>query len=427
MKSLFIPKVTKTLVQSLLVFLLLAFSCNAYSQTNNSRESNTTNLSNKKVLIHYMGWFGDTIADNVNDDILRHWKYGHANEPYIGNYDSKNRSLLTYHILLSWSCGIDGIVINVKDKYDDICMRNLAKTIKWIREIDSTNFKYEFGISYDDQGSYPVDVIANKLSYLRDSILPVLPNYLEYNGRPAIFVFDYPQMFLTMQELRDVLSSVFADKPPLLICNELDGKENNNKYVDAFFPWVQPGGNWDKNGMTWGKGFLDWFYQRVNEINTHNQYIFTCGGVWVGFDDRKNTSWGGNRLIARRNGLVYDSTWSYVLNYKKSLPLDWVVIETWNDWNEGTEIEPSIEDGYKYLLLTIKNINAFKGTKIESDTLKFEAAQKIYLASHIIETNTNTRVYSPALKEAISKFLHKDFQSSIDIANHIINTTSSNE
>jgi len=42
---------------------------------------------------------------------------------------------------------------------------------------------------------------------------------------------------------------------------------------------------------------------------------------------------------------------------------DWVVIVSWNEWLEGTEIEPSVEDGDKYLKLTAEYAGRFLGTK----------------------------------------------------------------
>jgi len=113
-----------------------------------------------------------------------------------------------------------------------------------------------------------------------------------------------------------------------------------------------------------------------------------------------------------------------VIHYNESLPLDWVVIETWNDWNEGTEIEPSIEDGYQYLILTINNINAFKGTDIDEDRFKFEVAMKIYEASRLIENGSlDPILYQPILKKAVQEFLRREFdysmQTVVSIINHI--------
>jgi hypothetical protein len=379
----------------------------------------------KKVYIHYMGWYGDTIPDNIAGDISRHWKYGHAHTPLIGLYDSKDRSLLTYHLLLSWSCGIDGIIINVKDAYDDACMKSLIRTIKWIRSMDSVNFNYDFGISYDDQGldlAYPFDTTIRKMTYLRDSILSGLPVYIAWDHRPALFVFDYPEKFMTARNFRTVLNTVFGSEMPIVIWNSWDDKENSKAYVDAFYPWVQPGNTgWDKEGKNWGKDYLDWYYPGVNAINADNRYVFTSGGVWPGFDDTKNTSWGGDRVIDRKNGSVYDFTWRYILNYNMPLPLHWVIIETWNDWNEGTEIEPSMEDGNAYLLSTIRNINAFKGISIDEDTMKFEAAQNIYKAFRLIESESSSECVSdPLLNKAIGEFLRKEFNNSIRTSNSII-------
>ncbi|MBN2273296.1 MAG: hypothetical protein JXK95_03100 [Bacteroidales bacterium] len=418
-------KLTATIVTKLFIsalFGLAVAGCN--SNRTGSHNSDAYPDQAKKVLIHYMGWYGDTVADSFHNDINRHWRYGTANTPLIGFYDSKDQSLLAYHVLLSWSCGIDGIIINVKDAYDAVCMRSLISTIQWIRGIDSTNFSYAFCISFDDQGFdlvFPYDTTFQKLSHLRDSILPVLPCYLRYNDRPAIFVFDYPDKFMTAGDFKKVADEVFGSAPPVIIWNSLDDQENSHQYVGGFYPWVQPGNKgWDKTGCNWGKEYLQWYYPRVNAINTDYQYVFTCGGVWPGFDDRKNTSWGGGRYMSRNEGTVYDSTWFFVLSYDKPLPLKWVVIETWNDWNEGTEIEPGIENGYQYLLSTIRNSNSFKGTSVDNDTLKFEAARKIYEAFRCTENGKTDGDYSQTIKKAVREFLRQDFAGSLRTAGSIV-------
>jgi hypothetical protein len=377
-----------------------------------------------KVLIHYMGWYGDTVFQN-NSDSLRHWKYGHANEPLIGLYDSRMSSVLTYHVLLSWACGIDGIIINVKDSYDESCMKVLMKTINSIREIDSVNFKYEFAISYDDQGfdlSLPLDTAITKLTFLRDSILPVMNTYLRYNNQPLVFCFDYPHKYITASGFRNSIDSSFFNNRPLLLWNTIEDGKETNSFVGGYYPWVQPGASWDKQrGLNWGKGYLDYYYPKVNQVNIDHNFSFTCGGVWPGFDDRKNTSWGDKRLIDRQNGAIYDSTWSYIHLYNSPLPLKFVVIETWNDWNEGTEIEPSVEDGFKYLDLTAENIDRLKGIKYEAGSFKYKAALSIYRAASLIENKLrNYEEFNPILNDAIAKFLNHQYNEAVIIANKII-------
>jgi hypothetical protein len=379
----------------------------------------------KKVLIHYLGWFGDSLA--TNDNKLRHWNCGGAHNPLIGQYDSRSWSLLMYHILLSWSCGIDGMVINMKDEYDDQCLKKLIPTIKRIRNIDSLRFQYDFAISYDDQGfdkKSPLDTAITKFTYLRDDILPNTNNYLHYYDKPAVFVFNYSYAFLSANDYQNTINNLFPLKKPMLLWNSLNGIEDSTKYVDAYYPWVQPGEpNFGWNGTNWGKPYLNYFYEHINYLNTTSSKLnFTCGGVWPGFDERKNNCWSNKtRLMERRNGVVYDSTWSFVHNYQQPLPLKWVVIETWNDWNEGTEIEPSKESGYQYIKSTIDHINTFKNLSISKDTCKFEAARKIYLAADMIEhQQRDSTIDYPLLLRAIKSLLLNNCNQAISAADSII-------
>jgi uncharacterized membrane protein YhdT len=56
-------------------------------------------------------------------------------------------------------------------------------------------------------------------------------------------------------------------------------------------------------------------------------------------------------VVDRRNGVCYSSFW---LIAKASHP-DGYAITSFNEWHEGTEIEPSIEYGCQYLNLTRDN------------------------------------------------------------------------
>ncbi len=63
------------------------------------------------------------------------------------------------------------------------------------------------------------------------------------------------------------------------------------------------------------------------------------GGAWPGFNDSAAT-WGLNRHIASACGKTFDETMSmYQKYYDTSQPLPFMLIETWNDYEEGTAIE----------------------------------------------------------------------------------------
>jgi hypothetical protein len=69
--------------------------------------------------------------------------------------------------------------------------------------------------------------------------------------------------------------------------------------------------------------------------------------VQSGYDDRKIRYPGS--YVDREDGAFYRRQWESVLAAKP----DVVTITSWNEWAEGTNIEPTVEFGYKYLELTL--------------------------------------------------------------------------
>lgn len=393
----------------------LYFAASKKSPFDRGTTLNLKDTEPKKVFIHTMGWYGSGSSG-------RHWTDGHAHTPLIGFYDSHSLSLELYQILLSWSCGIDGMIMNQKDAYDQQSVYSTLEVINRIRELDSADFNYDFAISYDDQGmdqTKPFDTAFATFDILKNYILPNTSNYMNYHDKPAVFVFNYPSEYLSASDYDSILNVEFGGNKPLLIWNQIE--DTTIDYIDASYPWVGPDNTgWDTiTCLNWGKNYLAWYYPQVNY---QGMYLdFAIGGVWPGFDSV--CTWCKNRCMDRQDGIVYDSTWSFINNYQQLLPLKWVVIETWNDWNEGTEIEPSKELGYKYLLATIKNINAFKGTNISEDTCKFWAAGEIYKAATLLEQSArDSTEYFPVLENAVKSFLTGDCPGAIQAAECIIDS-----
>lgn len=68
--------------------------------------------------------------------------------------------------------------------------------------------------------------------------------------------------------------------------------------------------------------------------------------VAPGFDDRPVRVPG--TVVPRANGETYALTWRAALATEPT----WVLVSTWNEWHEGSEIEPSLEYGDRYLQAT---------------------------------------------------------------------------
>lgn len=370
----------------------------------------TTIEVEEKVYMHYMPWFGE--GENG-----RHWVDGAPSEPLIGYYSSQSWATHLYHILLSSAVGIDGAVINVRTDYDQESFDMFIESIKRIDEI-YPEFEYDIAISYDDQDATLSSAISN-FTHLKDDIIPNTTHYMQRDGNPVIFVWNYGG-YLTSQDYRDVTNSVFTSSSPVLLKNELDLDAIPGEFVmNSIYPWIQ---GWAEDGSNWGEGYINWFYNTQIDFKLNNKVEFVTGAVWPGFDDR-SVVWGANRWIDRKNGETYKKTWD-LINETHVGKVNWVILETWNDFNEGTELEPTAGAGnYQYMDLTTEYIATYKGeaSLIDDGKWMYGAPIKIYEAAKKIEDGERDYdTYYPKLQESIEHYLKTNGQRAYQIAEEII-------
>jgi hypothetical protein len=103
---------------------------------------------------------------------------------------------------------------------------------------------------------------------------------------------------------------------------------------------VNPGeSGWAPDGSNWGEQYLTNFYRTMQSKYPDKMIV---GGAWASFDDSKAT-WGLNRHISARCGQTFTDTFNY---WRKEFPANdpppFVMLETWNDHEEGTAIEGGI-------------------------------------------------------------------------------------
>ena len=160
--------------------------------------------------------------------------------------------------------------------------------------------------------------------------------YFTYQGHPVIFIFP-KQGHVDWNHVREHCSSwsatpifIYKDEPPAQYAADFAGS----------YAWVQPGAaGWSPDGSNWGEQYLDYFYKTMHD--KHPDKI-AVGGVWPGFDD-SGAKWGLNRHMQRNCGKTFDTTLHmYDRYFDSATPLPFLLIETWNDYEEGTAIERGI-------------------------------------------------------------------------------------
>jgi hypothetical protein len=92
-----------------------------------------------------------------------------------------------------------------------------------------------------------------------------------------------------------------------------------------------------------GLAYLSNFYNTATSITTKK----TIGSAYKGFDDSM-ASWGKNRKVTQACGQTWLATFAEISKqYSASNPLESIQLNTWNDYEEGTEIETGIDNCVK--------------------------------------------------------------------------------
>ena len=106
--------------------------------------------------------------------------------------------------------------------------------------------------------------------------------------------------------------------------------------------------------------YFETYLSLKKSSNRFNQVF--CAGVSPGYNDTVVRD--GNVPFGRDNGNYYKNNWNEAI----SLNPNWITITSWNEWHEGTEIEPSIENGNLALNQTKQYISEFKSGEYHSLT-----------------------------------------------------------
>jgi hypothetical protein len=267
--------------------------------------------------------------------IYQPW-FGQPNHPNVG-YSCQDPNAISRQIDEARALGISGFVANwygPRHEFVDKAYGIMQKV--------AAQKGFKIAIQYDEDVDNPgnwTDAVIVDLQYAYDRYIAghtgePTGSYLRYNGRPVIFIF--PKTGKTdWNHVRQVTNS-WPD-PPLLIY-----KDPNDKYPNAFdgyYAWVQPGRQgWQRDGSNWGEQYLENFYSRMAKYPDK----IAVGAAWPGFDDSK-ASWSRNRYMNARCGKTFeDSLRLFRRYYGNGRQLPFLLIVTWNDYEEGTAIEKGL-------------------------------------------------------------------------------------
>ena len=154
------------------------------------------------------------------------------------------------------------------------------------------------------------------------------PAYLHYNGQPVFFFFGHESYPIDWNLVR---SSVSGN--PLFIFR--NGVGFSYAQSNGAFSWVQP-----TNPVTTGLAYLDSYYSTALTYSSAD----SIGSAYKGFNDSL-AAWGSGRLIPQQCGQTFlQSIAEADKYYSVSNQMLGIQMVTWNDYEEGTELETGIDN-----------------------------------------------------------------------------------
>lgn len=291
------------------------------------------------LLIHVMPWF------EINDGEWGfHWKMNRSTEelkskgrvashyrPLIGAYDSLDPAVVELQTLWMRTAGFDGVLADwyglqpqwdypAAHKRTRLLFEQSAKAkliVSVVFEDQTVKNTLKAGLITQDQ---VIPIIKETGAFLKKSWFP-MPHWWRHEGRPVMMVFG-PQHF---GEAEWTIFRQEAGPHHLLTLH------NPRPYGQGVFDWPYPNQGFafnqrfPKKSEGWGMRipvafprFHDWYEE----------------GGQTGYPD-----------LPDNKGQTLRQTLADALAMKPAA----LQVATWNDWQEGTQIEPSIEFGTRDL------------------------------------------------------------------------------
>ena len=340
-------------------------------------------MSRPLILVHYMPWFqaghgqwGWHWTMNTCDpektldgkrEIASHYY------PLIGPYDSQDSRVVEYHALLMVLSGIDGVIVDWSgstDYYDYAFINGATHQI--FSAMKKTGLT--FAVMYEDQTirnmlknslidySEIHKIGSQDMQYLGDWFGD--ENYLHIHGRPILFDFG-PQFFTKASDWNKLLSGM--ENVPILISEDTIRPAG---VAGACFPWPPMSQTKTKTlSRAQLNSYLTSFYRKTRADSIR------IAGAFPGFNDfyEEGKEGKGYPILNSEDG----ETFRFTLNKAIDSKPDVIQIVTWNDFGEGTNIEPAYPYEYQYLEI-IQEFRRKSNGGFVFDPEDLQLAKKVY-------------------------------------------------
>ncbi len=342
-----------------------------------------TKTNPTKVYMHYMPWFqtpssqGGTGGSNWG----YHWKMNTQNPnvvdatgkrqiashyyPMIGPYDSTDPNVLEYHMLLMKYSGIDGVMIDWYGQQGSNGDVGSLLTASNAIADKTGQFGLGVGVVLEDRFAQSVSQEQTNMVYLKDHYFN-RSNYIKYGPSNSPLMYNFgPITFQTPSQWSQILPSTGTD-PEFLTLPYQSNEAGTN--ADGEFAWPYQDPNTSDH-----LSVLRSFYT-TQASSLKNSGKIAAGVAYPGFNDFYAQGGAGNTLfyVPENGGQTLTDTLNLYNTYSSNLSM--LQLATFNDFGEGTQFEPTVEDGFR----SLNQIQQFTGVSYGTAELQF--IYELYLA-----------------------------------------------
>lgn len=285
------------------------------------------------VLAFYYTWFDENT-----------WTYDRLSDLPAQTYVSRDRGVMGRHIDQAKAAGIDALMVAwYGPGGDNQTEPNLAAMLE---EAAARNFKIGILFETDSPFMGGRDAIAGGLSHAL-SVHANHPAFLRVDGRPVIF-FWRPTIY-GVETWRGIRNQVDPGYGSIWIAEGI-----NPAYMAVFDGHHLYSNTWNPPSDLGAinQKFARWVNQARQDYGAYKFWVAT---VMPGYNDvriRPNSGFAKDR----EGGAYYERSWQAAIDSQPN----WIVITSFNEWPEGSYIEPSVNFGDQYLQLTGRWSGQFK-------------------------------------------------------------------
>lgn len=345
---------------------------NVQSNVNELNNGNETKGSVKyNVHIFYYPWYGNPASDggsyyHWNHEYLPHWNKDKAAEwprgkhvppgdigsnfyPKLGCYSSRDESVINQHMAWIRSTNVGTVVVSwYPPGQADSQGRSWEQLTPILLD---TAEKYQLKIAFhiEPYANRTVDTLKDNMEYIINKYgnHPAFYYYTYKNQkRPLVYIYD--SYLISSDEWRRILrtgksDSVRGTKLDAFYLGLVVKNEDKNILLssgfDGFYTYFAA------NDFSYGSTWKNW--QTLTGFGRKSKTISSIS-VGPGYVDDRVRPWNSANSRPRNDGDYYKRAWENALNSNPNI----ISITSFNEWHEGTQIEPSIPkkiSDFKYL------------------------------------------------------------------------------